>query len=107
MKKLNFEEIKNRMNEIMWDNGWGIVALRAQAEPFELGELAHNSVVWIDGEETEEELNGACGLALDDVELINNYYNDHIAIIAGDRYEWGQDPGELIIEDAQVVEIIK
>mgnify|MGYP004560079889 FL=1 len=107
MKELNFEEIKNRMNEIMWDEGWGVVALRAQAEPFELGDLDHNSVIWIDGEETEEELNGVCGLALDDVELINNYYNDHIAIIAGDRYEWGQDAGEIIIEDAQVVKIIR
>lgn len=107
MKELNYKEIKNRMKEIMWDEGYGVVALRAQVEPFELGSLDHNSVVWIDGEETEEELNGACGLALDDVQLINNYYNDHIAIIAGDRYEWGQDTGELIIEDAQVVEVIK
>lgn len=107
MKALNFEDIRNRMNEIMWDEGWGIVALRAQLEPFELGDLDHNSVVWIDGEETDEELNGACGLGVDDVELINQYFNDHIAIIAGDRYEYGNDAGEIIIEDAQVVKIIR
>ena len=61
------------------------VGIRTQEETFELGSIEHVSSVWDDGEETGETLTGICG----------------------NSAEYGADEGELIIEDAVVVEILK
>jgi hypothetical protein len=38
--------------------------------------------------------------------LYGFYFGDHKAIVAGDFAECGEDPGEIIISDPVVVEII-
>ncbi len=97
---------------------YGFVGIRTQEQPFELGDINHLSVVWEDGEETEEELDG---ISVTDIRskyvamhadnkkdgLDGFYYGDHVAIIAGYSAEGGGDEGELIIKDAVVVEILK
>jgi len=83
------------------------IGIRIQEQPFELGALDHNSVVWDDGEETDEELNGACAINHTMLDAINcEYVGDHIAIIAGDSVEYGEDAGEIIIADAEVISVI-
>ena len=76
--------------------------------------MMHTSVIWIDGEETEEELPGVCALRYregDDLtELVQRsrrIYGDgknvFTALIASDSMEWGQDDGEIILTDPVVI----
>ena len=91
------------------------VGVRTQEEPFELGEVEHRSSVWVDGDETTSELNGlsatdinsrALRMHTDSDPIYGFYFGDHKAIVAGDFAERGEDPGEIIISDPVVVEII-
>lgn len=104
---MTIEEIRATMEELQWD--YGMVAIRTQDEPFELGAIDHFSHIWEDGDDTGEELDGVCGTTANGVEKhINGYYfGNHVAIIAGNSYEYGEDEDEVIIKDAVVVKIIK
>lgn len=82
------------------------VGLRVQEEPFELGAMSHCSHVWDDGEDTGVELPGVCVLDSKYAQLFGSYYGDHVAIVAGNSYEYGEDVGEIILKDAVVVEIL-
>lgn len=99
------QRAKEIAEELHYD--YAKVGIRVQEVPFELGEMSHRSHVCVDGEETEEELDGVCA---QDVETLgryqNQYYGNHIAIVAGNEYSYGEDPGELIIRDPVVVEIL-
>ena len=90
--------------------------IRTQEEAFELGEIDHLSHVWNDGDDTGEELDGISCTAIasravsmhgDGTSTMGTYYGEHIAIIAGNDIEYGEDEGEIIIKDATVVKIIK
>lgn len=100
-----------------YSGDYNYVGVRTQEEPFELGEMEHVSSVWVDGNETDEKLNGICVTDLNtpfDSALQKQasdkengfYYGKHQAIICGSRAERGEDLGELIIVDPVVVEII-
>lgn len=93
---------------------YNVVGIRTQDVPFELGAIYHNSLVWIDGEMTGEELPGICATEilrspdrLLSMHINGTYYGNYVAIICGNSYSWGQDDGEIIIEDPVVVEILK
>lgn len=95
------------------------VGLRTQDIPFSLGTMTHVSKVWDNGCETDDELDGisvtsvdseACAMHSDDKESniwLGYYYGDYLAIIAGNEAEAGEDDGEIIISDAEVIEILK
>lgn len=84
-----------------------VIGIRFQSEAFELGAISHHSHVWVDGEDTCEELDGICVQKIETIGKYNNeYFGDHIAIIAGNEYSYGEDAGEVIINDAIVVEIL-
>lgn len=102
---MKLDEIRNKMMELA--DFYDVVALRAQDEPFTVGEKLDNSFVWVDGEPTDEELRGTCGLSTEYIHLIGIYPFDHIAIIAGDMAGWGADEGEVVVEGAEVVGIVK
>lgn len=96
---------KEIAEELFYD--YEIIGIRVQEEPFELGEISHLSHIWDDGEDTGDELNGICVQKVDTLDKYhNNYYGNHVAIIAGNTYTYGEDPGEVIIEDAIVVKIL-
>lgn len=120
MTKTEMENIKNIVEDLSYD--YEYVGIRAQYEEFELGEIDHVSHMWIDSEDTNEELDGVCAIrvcanvnANDFEEKYNKYFNgligcyagDHVAILVGNTAEYGQDPGEVIIKDAEVAYIIK
>lgn len=105
-------EIEAIMQEIIDEGEYEIVAIRTQDEPFVLGEIDHLSHVWVDGEDTGDELDGICASTIRGAkyhtDAANDYYGGaHTAIICGNRYTWGEDDAEVIIEDATVVRIIK
>ena len=81
--------------------------IRTQEVPFSVGSMDHVSHDWIDGDETEDELNGVCAQDVDTIEKYNNeYFGNYVAIIAGNEYEYGEDDGEIIIRDPVVVRIL-
>ena len=102
---INAEEIYNKYH---WsgDGDYDFVAVRIQDVPFELGEIDHVSHVWVDGNETDEELAGICGSNVKDLKYASDYYGNHAAIICGNRAMGGEAMGELIIEYPVVVEIL-
>ena len=102
------DTMKQRLAEVAEELffNYEVVAIRVQEVPFELGAIDHVSSVWVDGEETDEELDGICAIRAKDVDKSDTYFGDHVAIIAGNRYTYGEDIGEVIIEDAEVVEIL-
>lgn len=105
---MNAEMIKNikKVAEEMglsWD--YEFVGVRVQEQGFELGTIGHLSHVWDNGDDTGVELDGICVCSLDRMG-VNNYFGDHVAIICGNEAEYGEDDGELIIRDAEVVKVI-
>lgn len=105
---MNAEMIKNikKVAEEMglsWD--YEFVGVRVQEQDFELGTIEHLSHVWDNGDDTGVELDGICVCSLDRMG-VNNYFGDHVAIICGNEAEYGEDDGELIIRDAEVVKVI-
>lgn len=105
---MNVEMIKNikKVSEEMglsWD--YEFVGVRVQEQDFELGTIEHLSHVWDNGDDTGVELDGICVCSLERLG-VNNYFGDHVAIICGNEAEYGEDDGELIIRDAEVVKVI-
>lgn len=98
------EKIRELKNEYSWD--YEQVCIRVQDIPFELGEMDHQSSVWVDDNETDEHLDGVCTLSVEYAQNADFYFGDHLAIVAGNEYSYGQDPGEVIICDPVVLEIL-
>ena len=82
------------------------IGIRTQEVPFELGEMTHLSHIWDDGNDTGVELNGVSVLLGAYADLATQYYGDHVAIVAGNCGEYGEDKGEIVISDATVIEIL-
>ena len=103
----NMEIIKKArqiIDEQELDCKYGYIGIRVQEEPFELGEIDHLSHTWEDGDDTGAELDGICATDIN-CKQFTEYFGDHVALICGDKATFGEDVGELIIEDA-VVEYI-
>lgn len=106
---MTLNEIREMIENAGLEDRYDYIGIRTQEQPFELGRIDHLSKVWVDGEETDEELNGisVTGINSRAVEwhMDGTYYGDHVAIICGNRAEYGEDEGEIVIEDA-IVEIV-
>lgn len=100
------ENIISRIEEIEDTYDYTYIGIRVSDSEFTEGEILDNSFVWIDGEMTDEELNGTCAIMLKDAKLANSYFGDHVAIIGSDSMEYGHDLGEIILSDAEVLEVI-
>ena len=105
---MNAEMIKNIKKvaeemDLSWD--YEFVGVRVQEQEFELGTIEHLSHVWDNGDDTGVELDGICVCKLDRLG-VNQYFGDHVAIICGNEAEYGEDDGEIIIRDAEVVKVI-
>lgn len=100
------ENIMKKVEAIRETCEYEYIGVRVQDEAFTVGEILNNSYVWIDGEMTEEELDGTCAIKLEEAELAKCYFGEHVAIIAGDGMEYGTDLGEIIIKNAEVIEVV-
>lgn len=89
--------------------------IRTQDVPFELGNISHHSLVWDDGEMTDEELDGisATKINTDDIEdslkrhFDEGYDGDYIAILASKYAHAGEDIGEIVMSEPEVIYVIK
>lgn len=97
------DRIKELADELFFD--YEVVGIRTQDHSFNLGEMDHVSHVWVDGDDTGEELGGVCAVKSDYAGHGHNYFGSHVAVVAGNHYTYGEDPGEIIISDPVVVEI--
>lgn len=99
------------------DTDYSYVGVRIVANDYDdytakIGDILPTSFVWDNGEQTDEELNGTCCLDIDQLWDIKNpsnhngYYGDRVLIIGGNSVEYGNDPYEIIIKDAEVLDII-
>lgn len=105
-KREAIENVMNRIAEIKESAEYEYIGVRVQENEFTEGEVLDPSFVWVDGEMTDEELDGTCAVRLEDAELANGYFGDHVAIIGSNSMEYGQDLGEIILRDAEVLEVI-
>lgn len=112
--KLTNEMIEKAKAAIEADEKHEIFAIRTQDVPFEAGRIDHKSLVWIDGEMTDEKLDGVCAtdIDLDDIARSltrhsrSGYYGEHVAILAGGHSMSGEDAGEIIMENPDVIAIL-
>lgn len=123
------QELLKKVNE----EGYSVVAIRhlSDDENYRIGDICRNSYNWnyeydLSSYFTEEpeELNGTCGYSISkicslDVEEIEcaekilsngienaSVYSGKTVIIAGYRYEYGNDENEVIVADAEVIGMI-
>lgn len=112
--KLTNEMIEKAKAAIEADEKHEIFAIRTQDVPFEMGKIDHKSLVWIDGEMTDEELDGISATAIDPDDIVKGlnrhsregYEGEHIAILAGKESKAGEDPFEIIMETPDVIAIL-
>ena len=106
MKAEAIKNIINRIEEIKDKYNYDFLGVRVQEKEFTEGEILDNSYVWADGVCTDEELDGTCAVRIEDAELAKGYFGDHVAIIAGYYGEYGEDLGEIIVREAEVLEVL-
>lgn len=106
------KDIRKALSEIDLDGlefEYGCIGIRVQEESYGLrvGDvMEHNSRVWIDGEETEEELDGVCAISVSCLDVADEYYGSCILVLGSNRYTYGEDAGEIVMRDAKVLAII-
>ncbi len=105
-KREAIEDIMNRREEIKNEYAYDFIGVRVQENEFVKGEILNNSFIWDDGECTEEELDGTCAVRIDDAVLANGYFGEHVALVGGYYGEYGEDLGEIIIRQAEVLEVL-
>jgi hypothetical protein len=94
--------------------GYYYYGLRRTTALTEDGEYLEVSQRWDDGEPTGEYLDGTCAINLAEREggpldvpralrLLSAYRGDFVLLIGGWKSSPGEDPGEAVIKDAQVL----
>lgn len=105
LDKAMIAKIKKIAEEMDLSGEYEYIGVRVQEQEFELGEIDHVSHIWDNNNDTGVELDGICVCELDRLGA-NDYFGDHVAIICGYRASFGEDDGELIIRDPEVVSVI-
>lgn len=109
----SMKEIVKRINlsEIDEDGRYAYIGIRVQDDAYGMQagqKVEHNSLVWIDGEETDEELDGVCAVNADVISQIDaTYYGDTVVVLGSQRAEYGEDEGEIIMQDAVVLAVVE
>lgn len=89
-------------------NEFEVVGLRIDSNTnYKVGDKTALSRVWDDGEVTDELLKGTSCIdvqpLLEGETFQGSYYGEHCYLIAGNYKTYGEDPLEIIIEDAVVI----
>lgn len=101
------------------------VGIRTQEEPFELGNISHESHTWRNGDDTGRSVGGISATNVKSEAIAAHsdikrdysqlrkfknsgyYYGDNVAIIVSNSARRGRDVGELIMENPKVVKIFR
>jgi hypothetical protein len=128
----------NKMNEIQKiiniiendDDCFAFYGIRATTEEHSAGEELSNSFIWVDGEKTEEELDGISTMGIKDLteeaviraikclgrdaceyfgvkaNVFHSYVGQNFVLIKGDSAIAGDDNGEWVIKNPVVVAVL-
>lgn len=83
--------------------------LRVTDEPLTVGVKPPNSRVWIDGNPTDDLLDGASMVIVEKGDIqralkgIDPYPGKHISLIGSNYGQWGEDVGEWVAKDGKVL----
>lgn len=99
------ETIKGIVDEMDLTYEYEYVGVRVQSQEFSLGKMEHVSHVWDNGNDTGIELDGVCVSRISSLGA-NEYWGEHVAIVCGYSAGYGEDDGELVVRDAEVVAVI-
>ena len=100
------------------------IGIRFSDEEYKIGDDVENSHNWVDGDWTDEELDGASTVnvaepwsydsldelketAIKHLNKAGRYPYDHAYLVAGTSSDYGEDTNESIIRNAEVVGILK
>lgn len=107
--------ITDHYDEVMrYDFGLRIVR---DEEPIKAGTLLDHSRSWWDDVEARGDLPGTCAIKIDwngnpdylaeaaesALNLVSHYFGDQLLLITGDGFMTGEDNGEVIYRDAEVI----
>jgi hypothetical protein len=91
----------------------GFRVVNAANESYKIGDIVRPSRVWVDGEPTDEYLNGACAISIDKLAYAYDGYNEYegyigdtILVLGSNNAEGGNDPGEIVMIDAVVLDVV-
>lgn len=109
-----FQEIdKIKKNYTKYLQRYPYVGIRVVAPGYDdymsqIGETAVNSYRWEDGNQTDEQLDGASAINIDSRDNIDSgaYYGRRILVLGSDHIEYGEDVNEIVMRDAKILEII-
>lgn len=95
-----------------FEEDYAYIGIRVQEETYGLkvgDKVIHNSRVWVDGEETEEELDGVSATMYSAMDHTDNEYMGRYILILGDNKMsgYGEDEGEIILSYPTVLAILK
>lgn len=89
---------------------YSFIGVRVQEEAYGLNVgdvVTHNSHIWDDGDDTGVELDGISAMSIDRLNAIRcEYYGSTVIILGSDYAEYGEDIGEIVMQDAQVLAIV-
>ena len=81
-----------------------------------IGDRTDDSRIWIDGDPTDETVDGTSCVGFrfnaekNDLEsalsIAEKYYGDRIYLIGSNSMEYGEDAGEYILKDAEVIAVL-
>lgn len=90
---------------------YGYIGIRVQEEEYgaKVGEeVEHCSKVWIDGYETDEEIDGVCAMDVDMLDCVEGeYFGDVVLVLGSNKADYGVDAGEIIMQDATILAVIE
>lgn len=94
-----------------FEEDYAYIGIRVQEETYGLkvgDKVIHNSRVWVDGEETEEELDGISATMYSAMANTNNeYFGEYVLILGDNKMNYGEDEGEIILSYPTVLAILK
>jgi len=103
-------EIAKTLPDYDYDN----VGLRVQESDYGMivgDKVSHFSQVWVDGDMTEELLEGICCIGASEAARrtlsFGAYSGNVILVLGSNRADSGEDDGELILWDAIILDIIR
>lgn len=93
-----------------FEDEYECVGIRVQEDSYgqRVGDVMdHNSRVWIDGDETEEELDGVCAIKSNMTGVACEYFGNTVLVLGSNCYTYGEDAGEVIMQEPTVLAIIE
>lgn len=107
---MNKTASRTKWGEIIAAGEYRYYGVRVLDEQVSVGDEVAPSRVWVDNDQTDEVLPGACALwvesadDLDDVLAVAaRYVGEHTVLLGSDEWLLGEDDGEIVMADAVVV----